>query len=118
MHLVAANAFILSVIALTLKTGSMASEKHTVVVIGNGMVGFKFCEKLLAKSTQFNIIVFGEESRPAYDRVHLSEYFNGKSADDLSLSPIEWYHKNNIKLCLGDPVQEIDRENKTVHSSH
>ena len=96
----------------------MAFGKRTVVVIGNGMVGFKFCEKLLAKSTQFNIIVFGEESRPAYDRVHLSEYFNGKSADDLSLSPIEWYNKNNIKLDLGDPVQEIDRENKTVHSLH
>ncbi len=56
-----------------------------IVVIGNGMVGYKFCEKLVAKniSGQFNIVVFGEETRPAYDRVHLSEYFAGKSADDL-----------------------------------
>ena len=96
----------------------MAFEKRTVVVIGNGMVGYKFCEKLLAKSKNFNIIVFGEESRPAYDRVHLSEYFNGKTADDLSLSTKEWYQENGIKLYLGDPVQEIDRENKLVHSLH
>jgi len=80
------------------------------------MVGYKFCEKLIAKSTRFKIIVFGEEPRHAYDRVHLSEYFNGKSADDLSMSTLSWYSENNIELFLNDPVQEIDRVNKTVHS--
>ena len=88
----------------------------TIVVVGNGMVGYKFCEKLLAKSSHFNIIVFGEEARIAYDRVHLSEYFNGKSADDLSLSSSAWYVNNGIKLHLNDPVQEINRAEKTVHS--
>lgn len=88
----------------------------TVVVIGNGMVGYKFCEKLIAKSSSFNIVVFGEESRRAYDRVHLSEYFNGKSADDLSMSSESWYNENSITLHLGDPVLEINRQNKTVHS--
>jgi nitrite reductase (NADH) large subunit len=90
--------------------------KPTVVVIGNGMVGYKFCEKLVKKSSGFNIIVFGEEPRRAYDRVHLSEYFNGKTAEDLSMSSLEWYADNNITLHLGDPVNEIDRDNKTVHS--
>lgn len=90
--------------------------KSTVIVIGNGMVGYKFCEKLVTKSSGFNIIVFGEEPRQAYDRVHLSEYFNGKSADDLSLSSREWYDEQGITLYLGDPVQEINRADKTVHS--
>ncbi|TKK69755.1 nitrite reductase large subunit [Ilyomonas limi] len=91
-----------------------------VVVIGNGMVGYKFCEKLLAKenATNLEITVFGEEIRPAYDRVHLSEYFSGKTANDLTLAPINWYAANNIILYLGDPVQSIDRINKTVHSFH
>lgn len=96
----------------------MTLSKRNVVVIGNGMVGYKFCEKLLAKSKNFNIIVFGEEARHAYDRVRLSEYFNGKTADDLSMSSADWYKENGITLYLGDPVQEIDRENKTVHSLH
>lgn len=91
-------------------------KKSTVVVIGNGMVGYKFCEKLVNKSSNFNIVVFGEEPRPAYDRVHLSEYFNGKSADDLSMSSASWYADNGITLHLADPVQEINRVNKTVHS--
>ena len=56
-----------------------------VIVVGNGMVGYKFCEKFIAKSghEEYQITVFGEEPRRAYDRVHLSEYFAGKSADDL-----------------------------------
>src|SRR5215208_7863239 len=94
----------------------MALSKRNVVVIGNGMVGYKFCEKLLAKSKNFNIIVFGEESRPAYDRVHLSEYFNGKSADDLTLSNGSWYAENGITLHLSDPVKSIDRHSKKIYS--
>ncbi len=48
-----------------------------VVVVGNGMVGYKFCEKLLPRAGggSFSITVIGEEPRPAYDRVHLSAYF-------------------------------------------
>jgi len=89
-----------------------------IVVIGNGMVGFKFCEKLIAKAQpqQFSIVVFGEEIRPAYDRVHLSEFFSGKTADDLLMSPLKWYADNNITLHLSDPITNIDRYAKTVTS--
>jgi len=95
----------------------MATQgKPTVVVVGNGMVGYKFCEKLLAKSTDFNLVVFGEEPRVAYDRVHLSEYFGGKTADDLLMAPTSWYRDNGITLYLGEAVQEIDRAGRTVHA--
>ncbi len=89
-----------------------------IVVVGNGMVGYKFCEKLLAKSStkKIELVVFGEEIRPAYDRVHLSEFFAGKSAEDLSMAGVNWYTENGIKLHLSDPVQKIDRSNKTVTS--
>ncbi|TLV02716.1 nitrite reductase large subunit NirB [Dyadobacter luticola] len=92
-----------------------------IVVAGNGMVGYKFCEKLLArKKTEqhFEVTVFGEEPREAYDRVHLSEFFAGKSADDLSLACRDWYAENNILLLLSDPVVDIDREQKCVRSHH
>ena len=89
-----------------------------IVIIGNGMVGYKFCEKLVTKAPKgsFQITVFGEEPRPAYDRVHLSEFFSGKTAEDLSLAPADWYSANQIQLYLGDPVRTINREQKTVHS--
>jgi len=94
----------------------MLQEKPVIVVVGNGMVSYKFCEKLIAKTDAYKLIVFGEEPRPAYDRVHLSEYFNGKSAEDLSMSSAGWYEENNIELHLNDPVQEINRATKTIHS--
>ena len=88
----------------------------TIVVIGNGMVGYKFCEKLLAKSPHFKLVVFGEEPRVAYDRVHLSEYFGGKTADDLLLAPHQWYLDHNITVHLGDAVHDIDRAGRVVHA--
>jgi nitrite reductase (NADH) large subunit len=89
-----------------------------VVVIGNGMVGYKFCEKLLAKQKagEFELIVFGEETRPAYDRVHLSEFFSGTSAEELLMATEQWYKEHSIKLHLGDPVHEIDLQNKFITS--
>lgn len=89
-----------------------------VIVVGNGMVGYKFCEKFIAKSGQENyqITVFGEEPRRAYDRVHLSEYFAGKSAEDLSLSTKTWYEENNIILNTSELITDINREQKTIHT--
>ncbi|MBW4362100.1 nitrite reductase large subunit NirB [Flavobacterium taihuense] len=89
-----------------------------VIVVGNGMVGYKFCEKFISKSGQENyqITVFGEEPRRAYDRVHLSEYFAGKTADDLSLSTTSWYEDNNIILNTSELITDINREQKTIHT--
>lgn len=87
-----------------------------IIVIGNGMVGYKFCEKLLNKSTaaQFNITIFGEESRPAYDRVHLSEYFETQSSEALELAPEKWYKENGVNLKLGTLITSIDNTKKEV----
>jgi nitrite reductase (NADH) large subunit len=92
-----------------------------IVVAGNGMVGYKFCEKLLARHSegltdggQFSLTVFGEEPRPAYDRVHLSAFFSGTSADALSMAPASWYADNKIDLRTSQCITHIDRKAKTV----
>jgi nitrite reductase (NADH) large subunit len=89
-----------------------------VIVVGNGMVGFKFCEKFITKQghEKYQITVFGEEPRRAYDRVHLCEYFAGKSSDDLSLSTTEWYEDNNIFLNTSELITDINRKEKTIHT--
>ena len=87
-----------------------------IIVVGNGMVGFKLLEKLTDAAPNLNITTFAEEPRPAYDRVHLSEYFSGRSATELSLAPLAWYIERGIDLRLGDKVTEIDRAAKTVET--
>ncbi|WP_109830681.1 nitrite reductase large subunit NirB [Reichenbachiella versicolor] len=89
-----------------------------IVVIGNGMVGYKFCEKLRAAAgkDQFEITVFGEEPHVAYDRVHLSEYFTNPSVEHLEMAPRSWYEENDVKLISGELITSIDRAAKTVTS--
>lgn len=88
----------------------------TIIVIGNGMVGYKFCEKLVAsnQSQNYKILVFGEEPRPAYDRVHLSEFFENQDAKALEMAPKEWYQDNGIELITDAYVTDIHRTSKTI----
>ena len=93
--------------------------KKTLIVIGNGMVGQYFLTNLVNSeiSQEYQVITFCEEPRPAYDRVHLSEFFSGKSAKDLSLVEDDFFKKYAITLHLNDKVVSIDRVNKTVTSA-
>ena len=87
-----------------------------IIIVGNGMVGYKFCEKFVAQpeSKNFRITVFGEEPRPAYDRVHLSEFFENQDAKALEMAPTEWYTENNIELIVDERVTDIHRSGKTI----
>ena len=89
---------------------------QTIIVVGNGMVGYKFCEKFVARdeSKHFNLVVFGEEPRAAYDRVHLSEFFGSRDAKALELAPMDWYTENGIDLIINERVTDIHRTNKTI----
>lgn len=92
--------------------------RRNLVILGNGMVGYKLCEQLveLGATERYDITVFGEENRPAYDRVQLSSYFSGRSAEDLELASTTWYEEHGIRLHLGDRAAEIDRDSKQVVS--
>lgn len=93
-------------------------KKQTLVVIGNGMVGHHFLTSLATSEVkeQFDIVTFCEEAHLAYDRVHLSEFFSGKSVDDLSLVEDNFFETNGITVHIGDKVNEIDREKKRLVS--
>jgi len=88
----------------------------TIIVIGNGMVGYKFLEKFVNKNNteQFKIKVFGEEPRPAYNRVHLSDYFENGDAQALEMAPLSWYLENNIELIVNEMVTNIHRTKKSI----
>ena len=88
--------------------------KKKIVVIGNGMVGHYYVEKLLQTDLEVAITVIGAEPRPAYDRVHLSEYFSGKKPEELALTTREFYLENGVQAYFGDPVNAINTEEKSV----
>ncbi|MFA6052746.1 MAG: nitrite reductase large subunit NirB [Methylobacter sp.] len=92
--------------------------KQILVVIGNGMVGQNFLSSLAASSIKdaFEVVTFCEEPRAAYDRVHLSAFFSGKTAEDLSMVEEGFFEQNGITIHIGDKAARIDRDNKTVTS--
>ncbi len=83
-----------------------------IVVIGHGMVGHQFLKSLPAGSAEVTILC--EEPRPAYDRVHLSEFFSGKSADELSLVEPGFFDREDMVLKLNGRAIAIDRNAHTV----
>src|SRR5436190_13319702 len=92
-------------------------SKQRVVVIGNGMVGQRFLEQLASRGDEFELTAFCEEPRAAYDRVQLTSFFAGKTAEELSLAPKSFFQKSKATLRLNDAVQAIDPQKKVVRSA-
>ena len=92
-----------------------------IAVIGNGMVGQRFLEQLVAhgkrKGGECEITVFCEEPRPAYDRVQLTSFFSGKRAEDLNIVPDRFFQEHGVTLRLNDSVLAVDPVRKVVRSA-
>jgi nitrite reductase (NADH) large subunit len=87
-----------------------------LVVVGNGMVSHRFCEKMVEydPNGRYRLTVVGEEPRPAYDRVHLTDYLSQRSADALLLGTPGWYQERGVRLLSGTRVTQVDRSSGTV----
>jgi len=86
-----------------------------IVIVGHGMVGHKFLESLAeAGLPQAHVTVLCEEPRAAYDRVHLSAFFSGTSADALSLVEPGFFERTGYSLRLAARAASIDRAERTV----
>ncbi|GAB3372577.1 nitrite reductase large subunit NirB [Spongiibacter taiwanensis] len=87
-----------------------------LLVIGNGPVGHQFLESLVdsGKAGEFAITVIGEEPRPAYDRVHLTAWFETRKAESLNMVKEGFYEANHITVKNGEKAVAIDRANKIV----
>lgn len=86
-----------------------------IVVVGHGMVGHKFLESLADSGlAEAQVTVLCEEPRAAYDRVHLSAFFSGTSADELSLVEPGFFERTGFTLRLAARAASVDRRARTV----
>ncbi len=93
--------------------------KKDLVVIGNGMVGHRFIELVLESEqrSRWNIVTFCEEARLAYDRVNLTSFFGGKTAEELSLASPTFYEQAGVTVHVGEQAASIDRGRRMVTSA-
>ncbi|KAK5999166.1 Nitrite reductase [Cladobotryum mycophilum] len=100
-----------------------AGHRKRIVVVGLGMVAVSFIEKLLkydAKRREYDVVVIGEESHVAYNRVGLSSFFEHRVIENLYLNPKEWYSSfedGSFNYHLNTRVTEIHPEAKYVCTS-
>ena len=89
--------------------------RKTLVVVGHGMVGHRFVQAAIERglTETHDIVVVGEEPRPAYDRVALTSFFD-VGAEALSLLPTGAYDDPRVRLRLGVAVEGVDPEAQAV----
>jgi nitrite reductase (NADH) large subunit len=93
----------------------MTHLRQTLVLIGNGMVGHRFVQAAVERglTERWDVVVFGQEPRAAYDRVALTSFFE-VGADELSMLPSGTYDDPRVRLVLDTAVTSIDRDNQAV----
>ncbi|TVY48722.1 Nitrite reductase [NAD(P)H] [Lachnellula cervina] len=97
--------------------------KKKVVIVGLGMVGISFIEKLMkldARRREYDIVVIGEEAHLAYNRVGLTSFFQHRKVENLYLNPKEWYSacpEGSLNYHLNTKVTSIHPDTKTLSCS-
>jgi assimilatory nitrate reductase electron transfer subunit len=91
-----------------------------VVVVGNGMVGARFCDEVRRRDPdgrRVRLTVLGAEPRPAYNRVLLSTVLAGGLAPrSVELYPGGWAARRRIDLRTGVAAVKLDRDRRVVHT--
>ena len=80
------------------------------------MVGHEFCYQAAKQglTVRYQVTVFGDEARPAYDRIRLTDAIAGKDPEELLLHTPSWYEQQGMTLRSDCKVETIHRDSKTV----
>lgn len=94
----------------------MVDADQTFVIVGGGLAGAKAAETLRAEGFTGRVILICDERDHPYERPPLSKgYLLGKEErDSVFVHEPAWYAQNDIELHLGQTVDAIDREARTV----
>lgn len=90
--------------------------RKRLIVVGAGMVARRLVEALVERGAtdHWDIAVFGEESRPPYDRVALTSFFTVADPDELLLGDQDLWRSAGVRLHRNAKVTGIDRERRVV----
>ncbi|MHB1606912.1 MAG: FAD-dependent oxidoreductase [Leptospirales bacterium] len=93
-----------------------------LVIVGNGMAADKVLELIVEQGGgtggEWEVTVFGDEPRLAYNRILLVDVLTGrKTCEGIQLKTAEWYKTHRIHLKAGVKVTRIDSGRKIVIDS-
>jgi assimilatory nitrate reductase electron transfer subunit len=87
----------------------VSARTRKVVVVGNGMAGFRFVQELVKLAPGLDITVVGDEPGGAYNRARLPLLLDGAAREDsIALADEGWYERHGIALITAG-ARRIDR---------
>ncbi|MFF6999200.1 NAD(P)/FAD-dependent oxidoreductase [Streptomyces sp. NPDC008313] len=94
----------------------MVDADQTFVIVGGGLAGAKAAETLRAEGFTGRVILICDERDHPYERPPLSKgYLLGKEErDSVFVHEPAWYAQNDVELHLGQTVDAIDKDARTV----
>ncbi|MDY3559273.1 FAD-dependent oxidoreductase [Gemmata sp. JC673] len=93
--------------------------KKRLAIVGNGMAASRLLDELVRRNAaaQFEVSVFGEESRGAYNRILLGRVLSGEAPEAIALKPVEWYADRGVTFHAGVRVTQIDPVGRRLTTS-
>lgn len=90
--------------------------KLKLIVIGSGMIGARFIERVLAESPNlYNIRVFNKEPNGGYNRIMLSPVLSGeKLLPEIMTHDHDWFEERDIHFHSSTEIVAVDQQAKTV----
>jgi assimilatory nitrate reductase electron transfer subunit len=92
----------------------VTARTSRVVVVGNGMAGFRFVQDLRDLAPGLDITVTGDEPGGAYNRAQLPLVLAGTAREDsVELADEAWYAARGVRLITGT-ASRIDRSRQML----
>ncbi len=90
--------------------------KQKLILIGSGMVGARFIERLLAEAPdQYDVRVFNKEPNGGYNRIMLSPVLAGEKAlPEIMTHDADWFEARSVHLHTCTEIVAVDQQAKTV----
>jgi len=85
--------------------------KQKLILIGSGMVGARFIERLLAEApNQYDIRVFNKEPNGGYNRIMLSPVLAGeKPLPEIMTHDADWFESRSVHLHTSTEIVGVDQ---------
>ena len=95
----------------------MTAAARRIVVVGNGMAGFRFVQELLGLDAGCDITVVGDEPGGAYNRAQLPLLLSRAARrDSIELADPCWYAARGVRLVAGT-ARRVDRTGRVRSAS-
>ena len=91
------------------------SDARRYIIVGNGFAGTTAAEQLRKHDPACEILLFGDEPYPLYNRISLPPMLRRQLPEDkVMMRTVDWHAEHRIDLKFSTRVERVNAEERTV----